>query len=61
MGHYDSCRDETWVEWDTPCSGSKIKDKKKKKKFNKKHNWDSQGGGYGVCTCEYCNKIIYWT
>ena len=61
MGHYDSCRNETWALKDTECSGDKIKDKQKKKKFNKKHKWDNQGGGYGVATCAYCKQKIFWT
>lgn len=61
MGHYDSCRDETWAKKDTVCSGNKIKDKKKKKKFDGKHEWDNQGGGYGVSTCKHCTERIYWT
>lgn len=61
MGHYDSCREETWSLQKTKCSGDKIKSKKKKDKFNGVHEWDFQGGGYGVCTCKNCNVIIYWT
>lgn len=60
MGHYDSCREETWKPMETKCSGNKLKGKEKKT-FNGDHKWDMQGGGYGVCTCKYCDKVIYWT
>lgn len=52
MGHYDSCRDETWALKDTKC-------KSKKSKKDKEHLWEDHG--HGVQICKYCKKTIYYT
>lgn len=44
---------------DTPCSGNKIKDKKKKKLFDKKHEW--YDSAYGIRSCKHCDVTIYYT
>lgn len=53
MGHYDSCREETYDGLRAKCYFSK----------SGKHDYDPQGGGYGVGICknEGCNLRIYWT
>lgn len=51
MGHYDSCRDETWKIKETKCP--------KSKKKNKDHSWKDEGHGVQVCT--YCKHTIYYT
>lgn len=51
MGHYDSCRDETWKLKDTKCTGKKAK--------KGEHVWKDEG--HGVQTCKHCKKTIYYT
>jgi hypothetical protein len=53
MGHYDSCREGTFDALETKCEFSE----------NGKHDYDPQGGGYGVGTCknEKCDLRIFWT
>jgi len=49
MGHYDSCRDETWAVKDTKCSKAK----------DKKHKWVEES--YGIQQCKHCKHVIYYT
>ena len=53
MGHYDSCRDETYDVLKSKCKYSK----------DGKHDYDAQGGGYGVGTCRNkgCDLTVFWT
>jgi DNA-directed RNA polymerase subunit RPC12/RpoP len=64
MGHYDSCRDETWSVKGTKCSGKLLlKENKWKHKFvnefKGEHKWVESG--YGIQKCEYCGHTIFYT
>lgn len=58
MGHYDSCRDETWSVKDTRCSGKNLS-KEKLKKFKGDHDWKNIT--YGIQQCINCDHTIYYT
>lgn len=49
MGHYDSCKDETFAIMYTKC----------KKAENKKHKFMEIS--HGVLECKHCKQIIYTT
>lgn len=60
MGHYDSCRDETWAPKKVKCTGKLIKSgSKKEKEFDGEHNWKETS--YGVQTCTNCGHTIFYT